>query len=533
MVRHPHHQMTRLLERTLSAPPERLRRGPFRPGVFGPRSTRLTSNLGLLLGVAFGVCFVTGLLSHLIQHPPGWFWWPSRPVWLYRATQGVHVATGLASIPLLGAKLWSVYPRLFTWPPARTLRHAAERAGVALLVAGGLFQLVSGVLNVARWYTPMPFFFTTGHYWVAWLTIGALLVHVAVQLPVVRDALRRRPAGPDAGRRQVLLAAGVAAGLITLTTVGETVRPLSRAAVLAPRRPTIGPQGLPVNKTALGAGVRQTAADPAYALVLTGPAGLMRLDLGALNALPQHTVVLPIACVEGWSASGTWTGVRRPRAGRGAGRVAADGRSLRQLPGRAAADRRPVHPDRVAAAGRDVAPRPRIPGPADRPEPARGAADEMGRAPDRTGAAMNRWRAALLVTGVLAMSYAVIGAVADLGGKIGGVLVFLIAVLVAHDAIWLPLVLLGGTLLNRIVPARHRPVVRVAAIVAVALTVAALPLALGLGRTADNPSALPLHYGRNLALVLLGVAAATGLTLLLRNRSSRKHSISGNGGNGR
>jgi hypothetical protein len=310
MVRHPHHQMTRLLERTLPAPPERLRRGPFRPGVFGPRSTRLTSNLGLLLGVAFGVCFVTGLLSHLIQHPPGWFWWPSRPVWLYRATQGVHVATGLASIPLLGAKLWSVYPRLFTWPPARTLRHAAERAGVALLVAGGLFQLVSGVLNVARWYTPMPFFFTTGHYWVAWLTIGALLVHVAVQLPVVRDALRRRPAGPDAGRRQVLLAAGVAAGLITLTTVGETVRPLSRAAVLAPRRPTIGPQGLPVNKTALGAGVRQTAADPAYALVLTGPAGLMRLDLGALNALPQHTVVLPIACVEGWSASGTWTGVR-------------------------------------------------------------------------------------------------------------------------------------------------------------------------------------------------------------------------------
>jgi hypothetical protein len=146
---------------------------------------------------------------------------------------------------------------------------------------------------------------------------------------------------------------------------------------------------------------------------------------------------------------------------------------------------------------------------------------------------MNRWRAALLVTGVLTMSYAVIGAVADLGGKIGGVLVFLIAVLVAHDAIWLPLVLLGGTLLNRIVPARHRPVVRVAAIVAVALTVAALPLALGLGRTADNPSALPLHYGRNLALVLLGVAAATGLTLLLRNRSSRKHSISGNGGNGR
>ena len=26
--------------------------------------------------------------------------------------------------------------------------------------------------------------------------------------------------------------------------------------------------------------------------------------------MPQHTVTLPIACVEGWSASATWTGVR-------------------------------------------------------------------------------------------------------------------------------------------------------------------------------------------------------------------------------
>jgi len=45
-------------------------------------------------------------------------------------------------------------------------------------------------------------------------------------------------------------------------------------------------------------------------LVVTGPAGAMELDLGALNAMPQHTVELPIACVEGWSATATWTGVR-------------------------------------------------------------------------------------------------------------------------------------------------------------------------------------------------------------------------------
>ena len=29
--------------------------------------------LGIALGVSFAVCFVTGLLSHLIQDPPSWF----------------------------------------------------------------------------------------------------------------------------------------------------------------------------------------------------------------------------------------------------------------------------------------------------------------------------------------------------------------------------------------------------------------------------------------------------------------------------
>ena len=294
----------------LPEPPAALRRGPLRDGAIpaGRRSTALTSRLGVLLGVAFAVCFLTGLLSHLIQHPPGWFWWPARPVRLYQVTQGVHVATGLASVPLLGAKLWSVYPRLFAWPPARTVAHAAERAGVAVLVAAALFQVLSGILNIARWYAPMPFFFTAGHYWVGWLVAGALLVHLGVQLPVVRTALARpRTASPD--RRELLLGAGAAAGLITLLTVGQTVRPLAPVALLAPRRPGTGPQGLPVNRTAAAADVQGVAAD-AYRLVIVGPAGERSLGLAALAALPQHTAVLPITCVEGWSSTATWTGVR-------------------------------------------------------------------------------------------------------------------------------------------------------------------------------------------------------------------------------
>src|SRR5690349_13234178 len=210
------------LRKPLAPPPDTLRRGPLRRGAFaaGQRSPRLTSLLGSALAVTFLVCFATGLLSHFIQHPPPGFWWPSRPVGLYRVTQGLHVATGLASVPLLGAKLWSVYPRLFGWPPVRDPAHAIERASIAALVAAALFQLISGVLNVARWYTPMPFFFTAGHYWSAWLAVGALLAHIGVKLPIVRTALTRRP--PEhapAGtltRRGLLGTVGVAAGLITV-----------------------------------------------------------------------------------------------------------------------------------------------------------------------------------------------------------------------------------------------------------------------------------------------------------------------------
>lgn len=144
---------------------------------------------------------------------------------------------------------------------------------------------------------------------------------------------------------------------------------------------------------------------------------------------------------------------------------------------------------------------------------------------------MSRLRTALLVIGVAGMGYAVAGAVTDPDVRLGGVLLFLTAVLVAHDGVWLPAVLLAGALLDRVAPARHRGTVRVAAIAAAALTVAALPLVLGLGRTADNPSALPLNYGRNLALVLLAVAGTTALVTargrIKDRRRGRKNSESG------
>jgi DMSO/TMAO reductase YedYZ molybdopterin-dependent catalytic subunit len=276
---------------------------------------RAATYLGLALGVSFTVCFVTGLYSHLLQQPPGWLSVPTAPAGLYRVTQGLHVATGIASIPLLLAKLWSVYPRLFAWPPFRDSAHAVERLALVVLVGGSVFQLFTGLENVNRWY-PWRFFFPVGHYWAAWITIGALVVHIGAKVPVVRRVLGApadhpgAPAGGGLGRRGFLTAVAAAAGLLTVTTVGQTVWPLRRLTLFAPRRPDIGPQGLPVNQAASEAGVVDAATAPTFRLVVTGAVGrelvLSRADLARL---PQRRVVLPIACVEGWSASARWGGL--------------------------------------------------------------------------------------------------------------------------------------------------------------------------------------------------------------------------------
>jgi len=280
------------------------------------RHERVASRIGLALGVAFTVCFLTGLLSHLIQHPPAWFSWPTRPVGLYRVTQGVHVASGIAAIPLLLGKLYTVYPRLFTTPPVRSVVHAAERGSVFVLVGAAFFEVVTGLLNIAHWY-PWAFFFPTAHYAVAFIAVGAIALHVAVKLPVIRRSLakpvgddRERTGEPtDPSRRAFLWAVGAGVGAVVVATAGATVPWLRKISVLAVRTGE-GPQGVPINKTAIAAGVTQAATSPGYRLTLLGPEGTVQLTLADLQQMPQHSAQLPIACVEGWSADASWTGVR-------------------------------------------------------------------------------------------------------------------------------------------------------------------------------------------------------------------------------
>ena len=299
----------------LPAPPEVLRIGPLKEGAFTSRlhSERVAAWLGLWLGITFSVCMLTGLWSHFVQHPPSWFTVPAHPVWIYRVTQGLHVLTGIAAIPLLFAKLFTVYPQLFTWPPAKNLRHAVERGSLLLLVGGSVLQLVTGLMNVFHWYS-FGFFFTTVHYWSAWIVFGSLTLHVGAKIAVARRGLSKQsliddaePAGHGLSRRGFLTATGVASGAVVLATAGQTVRPLADLSVLAPRRPDDGPQGLPVNRSAKSAGTLEVSG---YTLSVIGPSASKTLTLEDLKALPQHTVDLPITCVEGWSAGARWSGVR-------------------------------------------------------------------------------------------------------------------------------------------------------------------------------------------------------------------------------
>jgi hypothetical protein len=262
---------------------------------------KVTARLGVWLGVAFLLCFVTGLLSHLIQHPPAWFGWPATPASLYRITQGVHVLSGIAAIPLLLAKLWSVYPKLFARPLVRSLPHALERVSILILSGAAFFELATGLFNVAQNYV-FGFYFPAAHYAVAWLAIGSILLHVAVKLPVVRRGLTKLGPEPEGmSRRTFLRTTYLTAGAALAVTAGATVplpTPLSW-------RSDRGPQGLPVNRTAGAARVTDAALDPAWRLEVGG----LRLSLADLEAMPQRTVSLPIACVEGWSQEATWTGV--------------------------------------------------------------------------------------------------------------------------------------------------------------------------------------------------------------------------------
>ncbi|MFF1303770.1 molybdopterin-dependent oxidoreductase [Streptomyces sp. NPDC058307] len=320
-------------------------RSPFAPSSWRSplRGPWLTSVLGVVLLGGITLLFVTGLLSYAAYNPnlspvndktPGkgilgfyLFSWPTDPHWLYRLTQGVHVTLGITLIPVLLAKLWSVAPKLFTLPPARSLTHALERLSLLLLVGGALFEFVTGALNVQLDYV-FPGSFYALHFYGAWVFFAAFVAHAVLKMPLALRSLRQLreertdlvspdPAEPTVSRRGALWFVGGGSLLLFLTTAGRSFDgALRETALLAPHggdEPASGPGGFQINKTAAYAGIdpAETGED-AWRLVVAGRDGrTVRLSRAELLQLPLHSSALPIACVEGWSTSDQeWRGVR-------------------------------------------------------------------------------------------------------------------------------------------------------------------------------------------------------------------------------
>jgi DMSO/TMAO reductase YedYZ molybdopterin-dependent catalytic subunit len=310
--------------------------------------------LSLALLVAIPIIAVTGFLSNDIYYPrlggnsigrplgPLDFYlfaFPTHPSWLYALTQGLHVTVGLAAFPILLAKLWSVIPKLFQWPPVRTPAQALERLSLALVVGGALFEFATGILNIQYYYV-FPFFFTTAHYYGAWVFTGAFLFHAAVKFGTMRRALSTRsamsvlrerladtrpessaaaselipvaPAPPTMSRRTLLGTVGAGSLFLLVQGAGQALGgPLRSIALLAPRSlKEGGPNGFPVNRTAATAQITAKKVGRSWRLRLRAGNRMVSLSREQLLAMPQRTYDLPIACVEGWSTTQRWAGVR-------------------------------------------------------------------------------------------------------------------------------------------------------------------------------------------------------------------------------
>ena len=325
----------------MRAPP-----GPFQPRFWKSplRGPWLTAVLGSILLLLVVIVALTGFLSHAAYQPDlgrnalvgtdlpftTFFDWPTGPSWLYALTQGLHVNVGLIALPVLLAKLWSVIPRLFQFPPVRTPAEGIERIAISLLVASTGFLFATGLVNMQYWYV-FGFDFVQAHYYAAVVFVAALGVHLVVKVPVALRAYRSRgvlaplrqslaetapepdgdtlavePDPPTVSRRGLLAAVGAGSLVLVTANAGQSIGgPLRSIAFLAPRREG----GFPINKTAAGANVTDAMVGADYRLALRGGPSELMLTLDDLRALPQATHTLTLGCVEGWSTRQVWTGV--------------------------------------------------------------------------------------------------------------------------------------------------------------------------------------------------------------------------------
>lgn len=111
-------------------------------------------------------------------------------------------------------------------------------------------------------------------------------------------------------RRTVLGSVGLASAIAFITTAGQTIPALAPLNLFGSHQQKVGPQHLPVNKTAKKANVIEKINDPQWRLTIRNGKREKSFSLAQLQRMRQHTVNLPISCVEGWSVDAQWSGVR-------------------------------------------------------------------------------------------------------------------------------------------------------------------------------------------------------------------------------
>ena len=90
-----------------------------------------------------------------------------------------------------------------------------------------------------------------------------------------------------------------------------------------------------------------------------------------------------------------------------------------------------------------------------------------------------------------------------------------------HDFVLVPVVLVVGVVVTRVVPARPRRALIVGLVLSGVVTLYAYPFVRGFGRSAATPSRLPNNYATGLVTVLaiVWVVVAVGAVVLSRVRS--------------
>ena len=137
---------------------------------------------------------------------------------------------------------------------------------------------------------------------------------------------------------------------------------------------------------------------------------------------------------------------------------------------------------------------------------------------------MTTARVTLGALGLAAIGYGIVGTLTDSGTHPLNQLLFLLGVLIGHDLLVLPVALAAGTVAAHWVPGWARGPLQAALFASAVVFVVALPLVIGAGRTADNPSAHPLNYPRGLLLVLAAIWTVAALAAVRRRAAtSRGH----------